>query len=212
MQEKNENKKGNKLKRILLLIKKRVKLRMVLVLAILISANTFAWFIYANKVEGGINAKVKAWNVLFEVDNGEAVQYVNFDIESIYPGMDTYTKTLTVTNKGESPADLSYEIMSANILGDYIESDKTGTITPELLLHSLRNDYPFKINPVFEKNSIAPNESATFTLSVSWPYESGNDELDTEWGEKAYDYHIANPTYSSIIIKMKIMAVQNTQT
>lgn len=203
-------KKGNKLKRILLVIKKRVKLRMILILAIMISANTFAWFIYANKVEGGINAKVKAWNVQFEADEGELVQYVNFNIDSIYPGMETYTKSLTVTNLGESSADLSYEIVSANILGNYIEADKDGTITPELLLHSLRNDYPFKINPLFNKGMLKPNESATFTLEVSWPYESGNDELDTEWGSKAYEYNKNHPTLPSMAIEMKVMAIQTS--
>lgn len=209
--ERQDGKKRNKFIRILLLLKKKIKLRMILFLAITLAANSFAWFIYANKVEGGINARVKAWNVLFEVNEGEQIQYINFDVASIYPGMDTFSQTLKVTNKGESNAKLSYEVMSANILGDYIESDPDGTITPELLLHSLRTDYPFRINPVFDKDSIGPNEVGTFTLTVSWPYESGDDEADTFWGEKAYDFHVSNPTLSSMTIKLKIMATQVTE-
>lgn len=208
MEEKKENKKRSKFIRILLVLKKKIKLRMVFFLALTITANTFAWFIYANKVEGGINARVKAWNVLFEVNEGEQVQYIDFDVASIYPGMETYSHSLRVTNKGESYAKLSYEVMSANILGDYIEADKDSTITPELLLYSLRTDYPFKINPTFDKFDLAPGEVGTFTLVVSWPYESGDDEADTFWGSKAYDFHAENPDESSMRITLKIMATQ----
>ena len=45
---------------------------------------------------------------------------------------------------------------------------------------------------------------------VSWPYESGDDEKDTYWGSKAYDYKKSNPNESGIKLRLKVSAVQNT--
>lgn len=199
------------LKRVFKIIKKRVKLRTLLILVLTLSVNSFAWFIYANKVDSGIGAKVKAWNVLFEVGEGEAVQNINFDVDQIYPGMDRFSQDVTVTNKGETSASLSYEIVSIDILGDHIEASPTGAITPEVLMQSLRNDYPFKIVPSFSNSVLPPGGSETFNVTVYWLYETGDDEKDTYWGSKAYDYSISNPDDPSIKINLKVMAVQNNE-
>ena len=52
-------KEESKLKKIFRVLKKRVKLRTLLFLALALAVNSFAWFIYANKVDSGIGAKVK---------------------------------------------------------------------------------------------------------------------------------------------------------
>lgn len=59
-----------------------------------------------------------------------------------------------------------------------------------------------------EKPIIKPNETGSFTLNVSWPYESGNDEVDTYWGNEAYTFHLNNPDSSSIHIGLKVTAKQ----
>ena len=101
---------------IIIRIFKRTKIRTLILLVVLLSLNTTAWFIYATKVDSGIGAKIVAWNVAFVTGENELLEYVNFKIDNVYPGMEPYTKRIDVTNKGESNALLKYEIDSARIL------------------------------------------------------------------------------------------------
>ncbi len=192
-------------------LKKRVKPKMLLILAITFSLNTFAWFIYANKVEGGIGAKVKAWNVLFEIDGQELSQNIDIVVEDLYPGKH-FTKDITVTNKGDTEAELSFEISSVTILGTTSKVEEGGTETSDSLLNSIMNDYPFKIIPSVSNSILAPNTSEKFNLSVNWPFDSGNDELDTLWGDKAYNYTKEHPNTPCIKIEIKINAIQKKNT
>ena len=41
-----------------------------------------------------------------------------------------------------------------------------------------------------------------------WEYESGNDEADTYWGTKAYDFHEQYKDKNSIELNLVISAVQ----
>ena len=105
--EKNKNN-SSTLKIILKVLKRRLKLRYLLFFALLISFNTFAWFIYMNKVSSDISVKVKAWNVSFSFDNETMTDYVNFNVTEIYPGMDDNNQSLKVVNDGEVDAKLSF--------------------------------------------------------------------------------------------------------
>ena len=59
-----QNQQKNKIwKSILKALKKRFRLRHILFVAIIISANTFAWFIYMDKISSDIDVRVKSWNV-----------------------------------------------------------------------------------------------------------------------------------------------------
>lgn len=188
---------------------KKTKLRTLLLLIILLSFNSTAWFIYATKVENGISAKIVAWNVSFVTGEDELLEYVNFNIDNIYPGMEPYTEKIEVTNKGETKAKLSYEIRSARIL-DSIYDVNDDTITSSSLLSSLAHDYPFKIQVGVSHEEITPSQKAYYYITVSWNYESGNDKIDTYWGNKAYDFYQKNSEKSSIEIKLVISAVQNS--
>lgn len=189
-------------------IKQRLKLRHLLILGVLLAANTFAWFIYANQVDGGMSAKIKAWNVDFEVNGDSGVRYILFNVDEIYPGMEEFTQSVTIKNHGETSARLEYEVESATILGETTEASIDGAVTPALLLNSLKNDYPFSINPTFSAPVINPEETVTFTFKFNWPYESGDDAEDTSWGSRAYDFSQTNPTTPSITINMKLTATQ----
>lgn len=191
-------------------IKKRVKLGTVLMLMLTFSVNTFAWFLYATKVDSGVTAHVRAWNVSFEVGEEEIEEYMTFNVSDIYPGMANYLDSVTVKNKGESVANISYEIESVSILGDVYEVNETGIITSSDLIQMLANDYPFQVIIRASSNVIMPNSEESFSLEVSWPYESGNDEVDTYWGNKAYDYSVSNPDSPSIVLNLKISAVQTS--
>lgn len=187
--------------------KRKVRIRTLFFLAITIASNSFAWFIYSTSVSNNITAKVKSWHVNFEVGVGEtAEEYIEITIDSLYPGMENYQKILTASNHGETDAKITYEVKKANILGDDLLA--LG-LQNEQIINKLNNDYPFTIEFKVSNDIISANGGEEIiTITVSWPYESGNDEEDTLWGNKAYDYHNQNNNLPSINIIVKITAVQ----
>lgn len=189
---------------------KKSKIRTLLLLVCLLSLNATAWFIYATKVDTGIGAKIVAWNVSFIAGEDELLEYINFKVDSIYPGMEPYVKKIEVTNKGEALANLFYEIDSIRILDTEYVVDKS-TITSEELLYSLANDYPFKIIIGVSNDKITPGEKAYFFIEVTWDYESGDDEQDSYWGSKAYDFYEENSEKECLELNLIISAVQKNK-
>lgn len=176
-------------------------------LAILMSCNSFAWFIYSTKVSNNITAHVRAWNVNFVVGDNDIEETLTFDVESIYPGMPDSLQVINATNNSDTSANLTYEIVSASILDEeYVVSE---TLTSDELTRKIENDYPFKLNIEIENGNMVSNGgTAQIKFNLVWPFESGNDELDTEWGHKAYIYHENNPDSKSITLVIKVTAVQ----
>lgn len=187
--------------------KRRIRLRTIFLLAITLASNSFAWFIYTTKVSNNITAKVRSWHVNFEIGTGEkAEEYIEINIDSLYPGMEDYQKVLKASNNGESDARIKYEIEKAIILGDDLLNL---SLTDEEIINKIRNDYPFTIDFNVSNDIISKGGGeATITIDVNWPYESGNDSEDTYWGNKAYDYHKINSELPSISLIVKITAVQ----
>lgn len=196
---------------VLIRVLKKSKIRTILLLIILLSFNATAWFIFATKVDTGVGAKIVAWNVAFVTGEDELLEYINFKIDNIYPGMEEYTERIDVTNKGESDAKLSFEIESARLLNnEYVVDNKS--ITSNSLLASLANDYPFKIRVGASKENISPGDNAYFYVTVFWEYESGNDEQDSYWGNMAYDFYEKNPDKDSIELNLMVTATQKNKT
>ena len=199
---------------ILEVLKKRFKFRHLLFLALLMTVNTFAWFIYMDKVSSDLQVKVKAWNVSFKFDNTTMTDYVNFKITEIYPGMEDNRQTLTVSNGGEVNANFNYEVVYANILGTIYDTEN-GNITEEELTNMLANNYPFKIVLSASNNIISKGgNSENFYVDVTWDYETTNsngtlnDSEDTYWGNLAYSYINTNPSDPCIELKIKLTATQ----
>ena len=44
----------------------------------------------------------------------------------------------------------------------------------------------------------AKTDETIFRVSISWPLDSGNDKLDSDWGTKAYEYKLAKKRFKSI--------------
>ena len=187
--------------------KRRIRLRTIFFLAITLASNSFAWFIYSTKVSNNITARVKSWHVNFEIGNGEEIEeYLEINIDSLYPGMETYQKTLKASNNGESDAYINYEVEKAIVLGENL---LTLNLTDNQIIDKIRNDYPFTIDFNVSNNTISKAGGETeITISVSWPYENGNDTEDTYWGNKSYDYHQEHSDLPSISLIIKITAVQ----
>ena len=190
-------------------ISKYVKLHTLLILVVLLIFNSYAWFVFATKVSGGLTAHVTSWNITFQVGDDDSVTNVVIDVSTIYPGMETYVKEIKAKNVGESIADLSYQYKSLVVLGD--EYTVPDNCTQEELNDRIANSYPFKINVNIDKSELETGAGeGLFTITVEWPFE-GDDEVDTYWGEKAYDYSSANPEKSSLHLELLLIAEQKNK-
>lgn len=186
-------------------IKAGIRRRTIFLLIVATITNAFAWFIYSNKVSNTINAGVKSWKITFAQDGTNLENEVTFNINSIYPGMPNYTDRIEIRNSGEMAANITYELISVKI---FEQTFTNATYTSAQLESILSDNYPFVTTFNVSSATIDINQSANFSVLVNWPYESGDDELDTFWGKKSYDFKSQNPGVNEIEIKVKIVASQ----
>lgn len=182
---------------------------------------TLAWFAYSGLANVATEIGVKAWYI--ELDkNGEVVSSdIVISLSDIYPGMETVEETININNLGDSNAAVKYEIVSARILGN--EEDNFivdgEIIKSDYVENILATEYPFHIDMILDKDHVlAKGEPATFKISISWPFDSDDDETDTFWGTEAYrfqqtenDKKIEDPDYQikpSIGIVINLTAEQ----
>ena len=184
---------------------KKVRLRTIFLLAITLASNSFAWFIYTTKVSSSITAKVREWNVTFDINGAVVEKIIEMNVDTLYPGMPTYSQTLTASNSGGAKAEITYEIVKADVLGTDLMALGYDN---NHLFNYLANNYPFSITLTVSNPIINLHSEENITISVSWPYESGDDETDTYWGTEAHAFHTANPDTPSISLVIKIAAYQ----
>lgn len=204
-------------------IKAHFKLNLLSLFFIAVSfiSITLAWFAYSGIARVETDIKVKAWYIQIEKDNEVVKNEVVISLDEIMPGMDTVSEMLKIQNLGDSDAELHYKIESARLLGDtknnYIVDGIE--VTSEEVEDLLSYELPFSINMSVTKNYIsAHGDEAYFEVSVSWPLDSDRDELDSEWGNNAYEFleaekvkHSFDPTYQirpSIQIIISVVAEQ----
>lgn len=186
---------------------KKVKLRNIIILILILAFNAYAWFIYATKVSTSLDIRVSSWNVEFLSGEESVGTDIQIELDRVYPGMEKFEKNIQVNNTGEIDAYLKYEIQSLKILGDTY-SVSEGGFTSEELANKLK-EYPFKINIEKSGETLeAKTGTGNFKITVEWPFESGDDQLDTFWGNKAYEYYSLNPDEKSILININLIAVQ----
>ena len=201
--------------------KKNINVFRIIVLIILVSANTFAWFIYATKIDGSVSVHVKGWDVLFEAGENQVTNIINVNVNSIYPGMDNYHYEVKAYNRSEVSATLTYEVLEVRLLSSSYTSKEGRTyygqpiqdndLTSAELEASLLNDYPFSLEISRSSSNIQAGQGIEkVNFDLIWPYENNNDEADTEWGIAASNYKKSNPNNSTIAIKIKIIITQNS--
>lgn len=148
---------------------------------------TLAWFAYSGLASVGTEVGIKAWYIEFEKDNEKISSDIKIPISDIYPGMETVTETVNINNFGDSDAELKYSIVSARVLDELQEANNE--LLSSDIETSLLNDYPFHISINLSKQYVlAKGEPGTFEISISWPLDSQNDELDSLWGNRAYQF------------------------
>ena len=203
--------------------KKYLKINMIPIIFIATSFifTTFAWFAYSGLRKVSTEVDVKAWYIELSKSGEVVTNDIVITLDDVYPGMETVDEVVNIENKGDSNAKLSYKIVSARILDSSIDGEALEN--NEFLSDSLSHDYPFHVNIDLSKNYIASNgDSSTFEVSVSWPLDSGNDNLDSLWGTNAYNFQqgeqrklIENPNYEvrpAIQIVISIVAEQYIDT
>lgn len=153
-------------------------------IAVSLTSITLAWFAYSGIASLDTEIDVKAWYIEFQKDNTAVTNNIVISLSDIYPGMDTVSEKVDINNMGDSDAEISYKIESARIL----DEDLVG-LDPLALEDKLSHDYPFHLNINLSNNyAIAKDGHSQIEVSVSWPLDSDNDELDSEWGNKAFDF------------------------
>lgn len=188
---------------------KKIKLRNLIILVFLLAFNTYAWFIYTTKVSLDLTAHVSAWDVEFVSKEGGITSNMLIEVERVCPGMDNFEKIIEVNNRGEVGATLSYEIESLKIMGNTLEVSETSGLTSEDIENKMKTEYPFKIN--IEKDDeglVSGTGNGSFRITVEWPFESGDDAKDTEWGNRAYEYYSLHPGENCIELKLILKATQ----
>lgn len=190
-------------------ILKKIKIRNLIILIILLAFNAYAWFIYATRVSLDLSVHVSSWNVEFVSGEEEITTNMEIVVDRIYPGMEDFERIIEVHNKGETPAVLTYEIKSLQIMGETFEVSEESGLTSEDIQNKINTEYPFKIEIITEGNSIIQeSEQGNFRILITWPFESGDDELDTYWGNRAYEYYEENPDGEGIVLKLSLTATQ----
>ena len=194
----------------------------MIILAVLLLANSYAWFIFINNVSNSVDVHVRAWKIDFDDGTSPVTETVDIVVNDVYPGMTTYEKPINAHNYSDVPANVEYKVLEARILEDmYItvegradrgETALSTDLTSAELVTMLETQFPFQIEFDMSGSTIAAgNGVATYTISVSWAYESGDDELDTLWGTRAYNYKQSYPNNACISLRVKIYITQAQQ-
>lgn len=153
-------------------------------IAVSLTSITLAWFAYSGIASVDTEIDVKAWYIEFQKDSNVVTNDIVISLSDIYPGMETVSEKVDINNMGDSDAHVSYSIESARILDEELVG-----IDPLLLEDKLSHEYPFHININLSKNFVlAKDDHGQFEVSVSWPLDSDNDELDSDWGNRAFAF------------------------
>lgn len=181
------------------LLKKLSKLNFSTVFFFILSlvSSTFAWFAYNKVVDSNIDIELTTWDIGMTEGGDDINQVITVTIDNFSPGVETYTRHIDIKNNGDMPAVIDFEILSLRILDDEYSGENK-----DVLIDSLAHDYPYFFDIYLSSNYLENGDMATFDLAIGWPLDSGNNELDTEWGSAAYEFYhneqvklAQNPTY-----------------
>lgn len=154
---------------------------------------TLAWFVYSGLSTVNTEVNVKAWYIELERDGKPEKNNIIISLDDIYPGMEPMEEEIKIKNLGDSDAQVKYSIISARILDEEDDNYKVSEnqLDSAYVEDQLAHKYPFHINIDLSKGFVAAQTDETiFKVSISWPLDSLNDELDSTWGTKAYQYKL----------------------
>ena len=153
-----------------------------------IISTTFAWFAFSNVVDSDMEINVRSWKIDINEGESQITNKLEIDLDEFYPGMETVYKKLTITNGGDIPSMVSYKINELRIFDTTID---LSNIEQNSILSDLAQEYPFSFNFNLDKRYLGVGDDAEFTYSISWPLDSGDDIGDGLWGNRAYEFTVA---------------------
>ena len=127
----------------------------------------------------------------------------------------TSKEDIDISKIKEKIIDIGYEIEEFKIMGETFTVDEKNGPTTQEIQNKINTEYPFKIK--IEKDDTQLSEgkgNGKFVISLDWDFEAeteNGDEIDTEWGNKAYEFYSLHPGENSIEIKMTLMATQKAE-
>lgn len=167
---------------------------------------TLAWFAYSGLSKVDTDVTVKSWYIEFKRGEEVATKDIVISLDDVKPGMETKTEEIVINNKGDSDASIKYKIESVKILNEDNMTSSLDT-TSDYIEDAIAHNYPFHINMGLDRNNVLlKGEENRFKISVSWPLDSGDDKLDSLWGNKAYQYQ-KDTNNSSPLIKLGISLI-----
>ena len=190
------------------LFKNIKRIRYFIIFAILLlSVNVYAWFVYVTRVDSSISATVRSWNVMFQVHDNNIASEVTFNVGDIYPGMPNYNDHASIVNTGASSGEAFFVIKRVQV---FYSVYTDANYSQGELIDILTSNYPFVIDISLTNNIVAAGHTEYFNIDITWPYESGDDALDTYWGNVAYSYLHTNPSAPCISITAEIRVNQES--
>lgn len=165
-----------------------VKLNLMSVFFIALSfiSITFAWFAYSGLAKVSTDIGVSAWYVKFKQGETDVSDDIVISLDEVYPGMERKSEKIDIENLGDLDANISYDISEVRILDESLDIKN---FEQKELEDKLAHDYPFHINFNLEKSfTKAEDGTSQLEVSVSWPLDSGDNQMDSEWGKKAYEF------------------------
>lgn len=167
---------------------------------------TLAWFAYSGLSKVDTDVTVKSWYIEFKRGEEVATKDIVISLDDVKPGMETNTEEIVINNKGDSDASIKYKIEYVKILNEDNMTSSLDT-TSDYIEDVIAHNYPFHINMGLDRNNVLlKGEENRFKISVSWPLDSGDDKLDSLWGNKAYQYQ-KDTNNSSPLIKLGISLI-----
>ena len=183
--------------------------------------STFAWFAYSGLSSVSTKMDVKAWYIKLTKNGKPQSNEVLINLREIYPGMETISEVINIQNLGDSNAVINYQFENVRILENEYKSpsvDEQQTFSDNIE-DELSQTYPFSINVSLERKYLPSKSDGDIVVSISWPLESGEDEIDSGWGTNAYNFYNeelkkakADENYSirpAIQIALKVNAEQD---
>lgn len=129
--------------------------------------NVFAWFVFSSSTDLQINASVSSWDIKFSDGNTDLSKNVIINITNMRPGMEDFSKTYVINNKGEVPATFNFKIKSIELLGT-----KVDLINNNDSVSYFNRIFPFEINLYKTKDVLNNNDSLDFRFDLKWDFEN----------------------------------------
>ena len=163
--------------------RKRIKRRSIFLALFVLGVNAYAWFVFISSASVNVRSNVISWDVNFLDENSE-VKDLQILTSDLYPGMDTYTKTIKIKNNSDLRAKFEANIDSINVLGEEVSNSSN---TYEEKADYLKNTYPFIVNITYPKDILDKNDSMDLVITIDWPYEK-TDTLAREYYKLTNQY------------------------